>query len=373
MDTISGVAPEPVDPAVDEQFAEGLRERKKRLTRQLLSDTATSLFLEKGFDGFRVTEVAEACGVSEKTVYNYFPTKESLILDREEDLAVSIRAALGPDGSGKSPVDAILDVLASERQQMRAGLADMGSEELGLQMFRRFLTMLDDTPQLLAASIEMLQRLAQVTAESLAERAGISPDDPEPTIAGHALVGLWDVQFKAMRRHAGTAMPVDEVYATVAAEVDRAARLIDTGLWSFSTMTAGAGSREQFKTAAEAAQHAGRQVAAALKQARKVWSEVQAAHAASGAGPWPGEDIDWHAFAGMDPADPNARQHWREMQRQVVQQWREAQREHSQQWREASRTYRQEQQAAKRRLKDDLRESASSQQARRARRTEGRP
>ena len=43
---------------------EGLRERKKRLMRQLLSDTATRMFLDRGFDAVGVAEVAEACGVS---------------------------------------------------------------------------------------------------------------------------------------------------------------------------------------------------------------------------------------------------------------------------------------------------------------------
>ena len=62
----------------------GLRERKKRLMRQQLSDTATRMFVERGFDAVRVAEVAEACGVSEKTVFNYFPTKESLVLDRRD-------------------------------------------------------------------------------------------------------------------------------------------------------------------------------------------------------------------------------------------------------------------------------------------------
>jgi AcrR family transcriptional regulator len=55
--------------------------------RQLISDTATMMFLERGFDEVRVSEVAAACEVSEKTIYNYFPTKESLILDREEAMA----------------------------------------------------------------------------------------------------------------------------------------------------------------------------------------------------------------------------------------------------------------------------------------------
>src|SRR5277367_6171144 len=71
--------------------AEGLRERKKRLMRQQLSDTATGMFLARGFDAVRVAEIAAACGVSEKTVFNYFPNKESLLLDRLESIVTSLR------------------------------------------------------------------------------------------------------------------------------------------------------------------------------------------------------------------------------------------------------------------------------------------
>src|SRR5437764_14964145 len=81
---------------------EGLRERKKRLMRQELSDTATTLFMERGFDGVRVAEIAEVCGVSETTVFNYFPTKEALVLDRLETTMPSLRdtpSAPGPEPS----------------------------------------------------------------------------------------------------------------------------------------------------------------------------------------------------------------------------------------------------------------------------------
>ena len=84
--------PHPPGTAVPQ--AEGLRQRKKRLMRQQLSDTATQMFLEQGFDAVRVAEIAEACGVSEKTVFNYFPTKESLILDRLEATVASLRTGL---------------------------------------------------------------------------------------------------------------------------------------------------------------------------------------------------------------------------------------------------------------------------------------
>src|SRR3982074_3960642 len=77
-----------------EAEVEGLRERKKRLMRQQLSDTATEMFVERGFDAVRVAEIAEACGVSEKTVFNYFPTKESLVLDRFDATMASLRTGL---------------------------------------------------------------------------------------------------------------------------------------------------------------------------------------------------------------------------------------------------------------------------------------
>src|ERR1700730_14580080 len=74
--------------------ADGLRERKKRLMRQQLSDSATAMFLERGFDGVRVAEVAAACGVSEKTVFNYFPVKEALVMDRLEATLAALCAGL---------------------------------------------------------------------------------------------------------------------------------------------------------------------------------------------------------------------------------------------------------------------------------------
>jgi AcrR family transcriptional regulator len=58
---------------------EGLRERKKRQTREAIATAAMELFQARGFDAVTVVEVAAAADVSEKTVFNYFPTKEELV------------------------------------------------------------------------------------------------------------------------------------------------------------------------------------------------------------------------------------------------------------------------------------------------------
>ncbi len=63
------------------QWRGGRRERKKRQTRQAISDVATTLFLERGFDAVTVAEVARAADVAVQTVFNHFPTKEDLFFD----------------------------------------------------------------------------------------------------------------------------------------------------------------------------------------------------------------------------------------------------------------------------------------------------
>ncbi|TWP50415.1 TetR family transcriptional regulator [Lentzea tibetensis] len=208
---------------------EGLRERKKRLMRQQLSDTATELFMERGFDAVRVAEIAEACGVSEKTVFNYFPTKESLVLDRWEATTVSLRSGL----ADASPVDAVLRILASELEDVLSWLAGQEDAALARSAVRRFGELVSATPSLRAHQRDALDRVVTVAAEILAERAGMSADDPEPRIAATALVGLWDVQARSLRAHLDGDQGLDEVRDGVSAAVHRAARVIDTGLGSY--------------------------------------------------------------------------------------------------------------------------------------------
>ena len=212
--------------------AEGLRERKKRLMRQQLSDTATQMFVARGFDAVRVAEVAEACGVSEKTVFNYFPTKESLVLDRLETTMASIRTGLAEPGV--PPVEAALRILDQELSGMTAWLAGQDDPAQAAQAIRRFGGLIRATPSLRAYQSDMMDQFVAVAAEVLAARAGMSADDPEPQIAARALLGLWHVQAESLRKHLSGAPA--QVHEMVTADVRRAARLIDAGLGSFAAL-----------------------------------------------------------------------------------------------------------------------------------------
>jgi AcrR family transcriptional regulator len=253
--------------------SEGLRERKKRLTRQLISDTATRMFLEQGFDEVRVADVAAACEVSEKTVYNYFPTKEALIFDRFEDMETDVRRALGPEAVTPSPVEAAVAVIIAELRSF-GDWDDAGPFDP--TMIRRFADLVQQTPALRAAQREMTDRVVQVAAEAMAARAGVNPADPEPQIAANAIVGLWRVQYLALARYADGDRSAKDLLEVVIAEVRRAARLIDTGLWSFGLAVQGSGGHEQLRLAAESANEARKQVLAAIRQARNAWRQVKA-------------------------------------------------------------------------------------------------
>jgi AcrR family transcriptional regulator len=220
----------PPVPGPETPQAEGLRERKKRLMRQQLSDTATRMFLDRGFDAVRVTEIADACGVSEKTVFNYFPTKESLILDRLESTMASLRTGLADPAV--PPVEAALLILDREIGDMTSWLAAQDDQVLAGAMMRRFGAMIAATPSLRAHQSDMMDSYVAVAAAILAERTAMSADDPEPQIAAAALLGLWRIQFQSLSRYLDGTRTAAQVHAAVTADVHRAARLIDTGLAS---------------------------------------------------------------------------------------------------------------------------------------------
>ncbi len=248
---------------------DGLRERKKRRTRQQISDVATVLFALRGFDHVTVAHVADVVGVSEKTVYNYFPTKESLVFDRTDETLERIVRALRERSPGESPTRAVLRALDDDMRDL---------EELPEELYEllpRFAAMIADTPALRAAWLELHGRLVEVATEELAALADVDPRDPEPMIAARAIGALHELAFTSNMRHIVDGLRGAELRAAVVADLERAARLLDAGLWSFNLLTQGARTRQQLRDAALAADDARRQVLEAIKQARAAWSELR--------------------------------------------------------------------------------------------------
>lgn len=220
---------------------EGLRERKRRLTRHLIADAATAMFASRGFDAVKVTQIADRANVSMKTLYNYFPTKESMVLDDADALIEALGTALRDRPAGMSITDAFVGALEANMDGF-----DLLDDELAAHVATTFEAMVKQTPALHAHWLAILDRLAHVAAEQLALQAGIEPTDPEPTVAGRALVGLVQVDMDSRVRHIRAGRRGAKLRDAVAGDVRQAARLLETGLASLSrgTQTGGrSGSR----------------------------------------------------------------------------------------------------------------------------------
>ena len=86
---------------------EGLRERKKQRTRREISDVATRLFAEHGFEQVTLSQIAEAAEVSVKTIFNHFGSKEDLYFDRADELREGVVATI----AGRAPGTTVLGAL----------------------------------------------------------------------------------------------------------------------------------------------------------------------------------------------------------------------------------------------------------------------
>ena len=109
----------------------GLRERKKARTRRLIADTAARLFAERGYEHVAVTDVAREAEVAEQTVYNYFPTKEQLVTDREQQIQDRLCDLIRSRPPGVTPAAAVRDFVLGSVAGIRSIPADLWRGELG--------------------------------------------------------------------------------------------------------------------------------------------------------------------------------------------------------------------------------------------------
>ena len=247
---------------------EGLRERKKRATRQRISDIATALFTVRGFDQVRVADIARLVGVSEKTIYNYFPTKESMVFDLADEGTERLVSALRDRAPRQSPTMAVVAALEHDLDRFLAVTFE------GEGFLPAFADMAFSHPALRAAWMELRERLVRVTQDELAASLDVDPGDPEPMIAARAVVGLEDVWFAALRRHVEAGHRGDELRDRVLADLRRAARELDTGLWALDLLAQGGRTSAQLRESAKAAERASAQVVATVRQARAAWRET---------------------------------------------------------------------------------------------------
>jgi AcrR family transcriptional regulator len=187
----------------------GLRERKKARTRRHIADTAARLFAERGYEHVAISDVAREAEVAEQTVYNYFPTKEQLVTDREQDIQDRLCALIRARPPAITPAAAIRDFVLATVAGIRTIPPDLWRGELG------YLAAISPTVHRLA--LELTDRLAAALAVAIGDTTAVPPEIA--TLQGVALASVFRIIIgeagRRTREGQSQAKIADELYPIV--------------------------------------------------------------------------------------------------------------------------------------------------------------
>jgi AcrR family transcriptional regulator len=171
----------------------GLRERKKRRTRQGLIDAAMQLYREKGLEGVTVAEIARVADVAPRTFFGYFESKEDVFLGRGDDRLELLVQAIHERDRREPILTAIWRALQQDRRPprdpSRAGAPD--------------LTELLRHPAIANRLRERWNRWEDLLATAIASDVGADPGDPEPRVVAAAVAGAIRVAAAAAQEQPG--------------------------------------------------------------------------------------------------------------------------------------------------------------------------
>ena len=198
----------------------GLRERKKQQTRQLILDAATRLFVERGFDGVTVSEIARAAELSEMTVFNYFPTKEDLVFGRMEFFEEQLIAAVQQRPPEESAVAAFGRMVLADIDQLPARTE-----------------MIAKAAMLIRSSLALQAREREITARYTARLAGVftaetesADDDIEAWAAASALMAVHRGLLEHVRNEVLAGRRGAQLSKDAIAQASRALARLESGL-----------------------------------------------------------------------------------------------------------------------------------------------
>jgi AcrR family transcriptional regulator len=161
----------------------GLRDLKKARTRRHIADTAAGLFAERGYEQVTVSEIARAAEVAEQTLYNYFPTKEHLLADREEEIQERLDGLIRSRPAGTSPAAAIRDFALETIAAMRTAQSGIERGTLGY--------LAAGSPAVHRLVLELIDRQAKSLAAAISDTTTIAPEIAR--LQGAALASVFQI------------------------------------------------------------------------------------------------------------------------------------------------------------------------------------
>ncbi|WP_245797783.1 TetR/AcrR family transcriptional regulator [Mangrovactinospora gilvigrisea] len=191
--------------------------------RQHISAVATRLFQERGFEAVTVAEIAEAADVSKMTVFNYFPRKEDLYLDRTPQLRELLLAAVRERAAGEAPVAAL--------RRAVAGLAADGHPLIGaVPGIQTFLQVVRDSPALAARWREVDEQIVTALAAELAAADGRAEASLRDEYTAAAVLRIRNLVLEEAVRRIASGTEAAVARAELAAVAEELFALLERGV-----------------------------------------------------------------------------------------------------------------------------------------------
>lgn len=161
----------------------GLRERKKRRTRETIAQAALELFDRQGYQATTIAQIAEAAEVAPRTVSAYFPTKEELVFPFRTEWLERLARRVRERPAAETAPEAL-------RAWIEEQLPEWQARERELAIQRRVVAGEDSLLIRKRASAAYVQELM---AEGIARDLGLLPEDLEPRMAAAAMAAIFEL------------------------------------------------------------------------------------------------------------------------------------------------------------------------------------
>lgn len=204
----------------------GLRATKKARTRAAISEIATTLFIERGFENVTVAEIAAAADVSVKTVFNYFATKEDLFFDRSGEVLDGLLAAIRDRPTGTKITQAVHRLL-SDNFVPFAGLGwGPLRDPAGYERIRAHQAAEEASPALRARRMVLVSAWVDDLAGALAQETGLRPGDLRARVFATLLITAMGMRQRELTTALRERRSAQTVERRVRAVVDEALRRV---------------------------------------------------------------------------------------------------------------------------------------------------
>jgi AcrR family transcriptional regulator len=149
---------------------------ESKCPKRLIADTAARLFAEQGYERVAVTDVAREAEVAEQTVYNYFPSKEQLVTDRDQEVRARLCELIRSRSASTTSAAAVRDFVLESVEHIRDIPREQWRGELG------YLAAISPTVHRLA--LEMIERQATAFADAIHHYQRGRPSHPRESQSG---------------------------------------------------------------------------------------------------------------------------------------------------------------------------------------------